>query len=229
MKKKKIIFYVFLFTFLLFLVLGYGLIFYHSVSKERFQSDILKYADHDLLKKPITFSSTVHFQYLSVEEEVSNYVHSFYQQYQVVLNYTKDERLKSLLSVSNYLEDGPEFSSSCEYVEDVKNNFLKSMDQLLRYCSLKYIKNYAKKLELSSYYQDLFVHAILDSNIYVQLQNYKEHFLNRKEDMNQLFNTISQVFEFLSVHSSDWKIEDQEIQFSTEDLVNQYNHLVSTI
>lgn len=47
--------------------------------------------------------------------------------------------------------------------------------------------------------------------------------------MNNVFNVINNTLNFFKINADSWKIENNEIQFSTEDLVNQYNDLVSNI
>ena len=56
-----------------------------------------------------------------------------------------------------------------------------------------------------------------------------EFFLESENQMNNVFNTIINTLNFLKSNQDNWKIENNEIQFSTEELVNQYNYLVSTV
>ena len=70
---------------------------------------------------------------------------------------------------------------------------------------------------------------MFDEGIYDNLVALKENFLDSSSYINQIYQGSLDVLEFLSSHSSDWKIEGEEIQFSTEELVNQYTDLVSKI
>ena len=65
--------------------------------------------------------------------------------------------------------------------------------------------------------------------IYNQLFSLKEDFLDSSSYIAQIYEGSLDVLDFLRSHSSDWKIEGDEIQFSTEELVNQYQDLVSKI
>ena len=47
--------------------------------------------------------------------------------------------------------------------------------------------------------------------------------------MNQVYDVSLDVFSFLMKHSDDWKVENNEIQFSTNLLVEEYKSLVSSI
>ena len=163
------------------------------------------------------------------ENSIEEYIQSFYKQYQIVQQYADDEQLKTLLSISNYSEDGPEFSNSISYVEELRENFDQDMQKLLAFCSSDNLNDYASRLDMSSYYQKLFVEIMMESGVFKQLEGYKDSFLESENHMNQVFNTTIQVFDFLKTNASNWKIDGEEIQFSTEDLVVQYNTLVSEV
>lgn len=229
MKKKKNLFIILFILLLLFLFFGYFVIVNRRVQEDRLLNDIEKFAKQDILNDRTFSSSTVSFKYREVEEVVEDYIDDFYKQYQKVMSYANDQELTTLLSVSNYLEDGKEFNNSLKYVEKVRTDFQKDIDKLFQFCTKKGIVEFSNESSLSDYYQEVFVSSVLNSSLFVKLKSYKESFLESENQMNKVFNTVTSTLAFLKTNADDWKIEDNEIQFSTEDLVNQYNDLVSNI
>lgn len=226
--RRHYLFYFFLIFLVVFVFIGYFVIVRRNVEEAKLFSDVQVLEEFPLDSK-VEISSTVSSSYTEVEDAVSDYFDSFLEQYQTVKNYALDDKLISLLSVSNYLEDGPLFQNSISYVEDLENNFLVDMDKLLSMCDEDFMEEYARKLEFSSYYQDLFLDVMVHTSIFDQFQNYKQQFLESREHMELVFQTSLSVFAFLSSHVDDWKIENDEIQFSTEELVNEYQDLVSSV
>lgn len=229
MKRNKYLFLILFILFLLFLFLGYFVIVNRRVQEDRLLNDIEKFSKQDILSDRTFSSSSVSFKYKEVEEVIEDYIDDFYKQYQKVMSYADDQELTTLLSISNYLEDGKEFNHSLEYVEKVRGRFQKDIDKLFQFCTKKGIIEFSKESSLSGYYQDVFVSSVLNSSLFVKLENYKESFLESENQMNMVFNTVTSTLSFLKINADNWKIEDNEIQFSTEDLVNQYNNLVFNI
>lgn len=225
MMKKKYIFIGLFAFFLLFIIFSYLVIINRRVQEDRLLNDIEKFAEQDIFNDMTFSSSTVSFKYKEVEEVIEDYINDFYKQYQKVMSCAGDQRLTTLLSVTNYLADGKEFNSSLEYVEEVRARFQKDIDKLFQFCTKEGLVRFSKDTSLS----DVFVSSVLDSSLFIKLKNYKVSFLESENQMNKIFNTVTRTLGFLKTNANNWKIENNEIQFSTEDLVNQYNSLVADI
>ena len=114
-------------------------------------------------------------------------------------------------------------------MEEVRARFQKDIDKLFQFCTKEGLVRFSKDTSLSDYYQDVFVSSVLDSSLFIKLKNYKVSFLESENQMNKIFNTVTRTLGFLKTNANNWKIENNEIQFSTEDLVNQYNSFVADI
>ena len=229
MKRRKYLFFIFLGVLLVFMFIFYFVFVNRGLQEERLLTDASKYAQQSFMDDREFPFSHVPYGYRMIEENIEDYIQSFYKQYQTVQQYANDEKLKTLLSISNYSEDGTEFSDSISYVEELRSTFDQDMQVLLSFCSSDNLKDYASHLDLSSYYRQLFIKTVMESGILNQLESYKDIFLESENHMNQVFNTTIQVFDFLKSNVNNWKIEGDEIQFSTENLVTQYNSLVSVV
>lgn len=227
MKKKNYIYIVFFLILFLVLIFGYFSI-YRQSQEEKLIYNVEKIAQQDFLEE-VSFSSNSQGNYLLLEEAIEKYLDDFYQQYQKVMSYALRDETMSLLSVSNYSKDGKEFTQSISYVKEEKKLFNQDMKKLLSFCEKTKVYQYSEELELSTYYQDLFQDMIFEHSIYDQLLKLKTSFLESQESMNQVYDVSLDVFSFLKKHSDDWKVENNEIQFSTNLLVEEYQSLVSSI
>ena len=228
MRKYKYLYIVLFLVLLVVLSVGYFFI-NREVQEERLASDVLEFSKQNLLDDVSFSDSNVTGDYLVVEESIQSYLSQFRKQFEIVNSYSQDEKLKSLLSVSNYMEDGPNFSTSIDYLSEQKEKFNQDMDTLLSFCEKSSIQEFIQGSDLSSYYQNLFEDMMFNYGIYDKLQNVKESLVQNKDNLNQIYDGSLEVLSFLSTYQNDWKIENDEIQFSTEDLVNQYNSLTSLV
>lgn len=227
MKKKNLIYMAFFLILFLILVFGYFSI-YRQSQEERLIYNVEKIAQQDFLEK-ISLSSNSQGKYLLLEETIEKYLNDFYKQYQKVMKYALRDETLSLLSVSNYSKDGKEFTKSISYVKEEKKSFNQDMKKLLSFCKKSKVYQYSEELNLSTYYQNLFQDMVFKHGIYDQLLELKKSFLESQDSMNQVYDVSLDVFSFLNSHSDDWKVENNEIQFSTSQLVQEYQSLVSSI
>lgn len=215
---------------ILILVIVFGYFFVNRrVQEDKLFTDVSQITKINYIEKYRFPTSSVSGQYLDVEDYIEKFLKSFSKQASKVISYGEDSKLEKLLSVDNYSEDGPEFLDSISYIEERKSDFQQDMDQLLLYFDKSYVRNYISDCNLSSYYKKLFNQAMFHKGIYNQLFSLKEDFLDSSSYIEQIYEGSLDVLDFLRSHSSDWKIEGDEIQFSTEELVNQYQDLVSKI
>ena len=228
MKKCKRLYIILFSLFLIFLFFGYFIV-YHQVQKNRLITDVSELVQNNFLGEVKFSNYSVSGKYLQIEDSMEEFFSDFYQQYQKVLSYSQDSQTKSLLSVSNYSKDGTDFVSSISFVEEQKSQYNQDMERLLKYTKKSFIKDYIADLDISSYYKNLYNDMMFQNGIYHKLSNCRGVFLRNQEDMNQVYDVSLQVFKFLKKYADDWKIENNEIQFSTQTLVQQYTSLVSSI
>lgn len=221
--------YSFIFIILI-LVIVFGYFFVNRrVQEDKLFTDVSQITKINYIEKYRFPTSSVSGQYLEVEDYIEKFLKSFSKQSSKVISYGEDSKLEKLLSVDNYSEDGPEFLDSIAYIEERESDFQQDMNRLLLYFDKSYVRNYISDCNLSSYYKKLFNQAMFHEGIYNQLFSLKEDFLDSSSYIAQIYEGSLDVLDFLRSHSSDWKIEGDEIQFSTEELVNQYQDLVSKI
>lgn len=227
LRRKLCLVFIFV-CFIIFIFVGYYFV-NRRVQEDKLFTDVSQISKINYIEKYSFPTSSVSNQYLDVENNIEKFLKSFSKQASKVISYGEDSKLEKLLSVDNYSKDGPEFLDSIFYIEEKKSSFEQDMNILLLYFEKSYIPDYISDCNLSSYYKKLFNQAMFDEGIYDNLVSLKEKFLDSSSYINQVYQGSLDVLEFLRTHSNDWKIEGDEIQFSTEELVNQYQDLVSKI
>ena len=227
MDKKKF-FSLGIILFVLIVLFIYLFVVNKEMQKKQLLIDISRYADCNLVEvekeKVHVFGS-----YRKLENEIYDYILNFQKQYSKVLDYANDKELVSILAVNNYLQDGPDFIKSNQYIEKVRSDFDLDMERLLSFCSEEGLNSYVNSLNLSNSKKQLFIDVVMESGLLDNFKSYKDIFLESENHMNEVFNSVISTLAFLKNNQDKWKIEDGEIQFSTEDLVNKYNSLVNNL
>lgn len=229
MKNKKKFILLFLFVILIIVVIVGYLVVNHFVQENTLKAEINQLAKLDVTKDRYNRKIKTTGNYAVVEDKIKSYLDEYAVSLQNILSLLKDEKLLSLLSADNYKSDGPEFSKSIAYVESAKKNFNDDINKLIDYCSEKNITEYISDQHLNKYYVNLYKELMLDNDISKDLDSSKSLLEESKVKMNNLFDISLEVFKFLKANQDKWKIDNDQILFETDELVNQYNNLIQKI
>lgn len=229
MKSKKIFFIVFLVvSFLLFLLIGYFFV-NDKIQEKKLQKEIADLAQLDIGKDRYQKEIKTKGDFAVLEKAILNYLDEFSTNTQKVLEIVQNDEIAALLSASNYQENGPEFLTSIRYINKMRQEINTEIDQLIFSCNEESIMKFIMQYELNDYYISLYRSLMFGNVVQEDLQEAKEQLLYARTRINLVFDVSLEVFEFLKQNASAWKIEDNQIMFQTEGLVNDYNLLVSKI
>ena len=167
--------------------------------------------------------------YAVVETAIKEYLDDYAVLLQDSLAVVNDSTLVSILSYDNYVNDGPEFVKSLDYLNKNKESFNKNIDVLLSDLEEEKIKNYINDKTDKEYYKDLYRDLMLNDDMMDSFADTKNLLTHSKAQMNNIYDTSIEVLTFLSNNRDNWKVEDGEIKFLEEDLFNQYNSLISKL
>lgn len=134
-----------------------------------------------------------------------------------------------LLSADNYAKDGPNFVDSINYINKTKEQFNRGIDYLIQLCSEDSIVSYIKKKNLDDYYINLYKKLMFTDNMSNDFSDSRILLQDSKDSINELFINIESVFNYLIRIQGSWKVENGQILFINDEMVNQYNHLISKI
>ena len=167
--------------------------------------------------------------YALVEKVIKEYMDDCAVDVQKMSNMVNDKKLKSILSYDNYMSDGPDFKDSLKYLNSQSDEFNKLVDGLSNKLEDNYIKKYIRKKINDDYYISLCEELIFDDDLVKSRNSTKLLLLQEKDKMNNIYEVSTNVLSYLSVCSDDWKLEDGEIKFKTQDMYSYYNSLVDKL
>lgn len=229
MGSKRKFFLIFCFCILnMFLLVGFFVI------RDATMLNVLHKEESELLK--ITMTNGKSFRkiqsrgnYAVVEKSIKDYLDTYSFSLQEVLGVMDDEYLKNILSYDNYCKDGPGFSKSLSYLKNQKENVNQKIEQLTSMSEENTIrKNISGKIQ-DPYYADLYYEFMLSEDMKKKFSDNNTLLNNTKMKINHVIDVSTEVLNFLVTNQDSWKVEDNKIQFLTDDLYNQYMSYISKL
>lgn len=165
--------------------------------------------------------------YADVEKAIKDFYIRYGEDINSINSIMEESKLKNILSIENYKSDGPEFNTSIDYIKDKKKEVDKYADDLMKICSEEFINNninnytkngYAKKL-----YSDLVERKKLVGTAEGKYGENKKY----KETVDNQFDGIIKILTFLKDNKDNWKIDSNIIKFNKQELLDQYNNIIS--
>lgn len=138
-----------------------------------------------------------------------------------------DERIVNALTPENYVEDGPDFVQTKQFLEEAKEKMEQYKTEVLKLLSNEGAMSYIENKNLDDYYIDLYKEIALSEDTAIEEDN-AELEASLDEAMS-VIDTESEVINFLAENKSGWEIQGENIVFNSEELQNQYDELVSQI
>ena len=164
--------------------------------------------------------------YEKVEDAYKSYLRDNFDNSIQIANILNDEKITTLLTVENYLEDGKDFTNSKEYI----NNTITTLED----CKTKYTEflteekamSYINDKGLDSYYTDLYKNEFIgDMSSATQDTTVQDSI----DEVITTLKTSSEVLNLLSENQNSWEIDGENISFNSESLSNQYDELVNSL
>lgn len=206
----------------LFCVFSYDLYQKKVLTKEANQL-----SSFDFMEEEMDMNIKTKGSYGKVEKAMKQYVKDFYDKIKTITNLLEDEKFQSVLSIQNYQEDGKEFLQTKTYLEEVKKTVTDNFQDLLTLTEEKEILSYIKKENVSSYYQNLYQDLMLNESIYQELEDVKKETQTQQQKVLEFIEIYQKVIQLLSENKDEWSIENDQIIFNRQELLNTYNTLVS--
>ncbi len=163
---------------------------------------------------------------LAVEEALEKYILTSAKAINNTISLLNDENTTNLLSASNYKQDGPIFTNSKAYITKTKAKLLENKEEVLNLTNEENILKYFKNSTNDDYYEKMYRDLAIGNDLNKSDIN---NFSNSIDTIIKLLDTSSEVINFLSQNSKSWQIENEEIYFTNQELLNTYNNLVAQI
>ena len=162
--------------------------------------------------------------YAIVERAFKDYLSDSFENSLEIASILNDERITESLTPENYKNDGPEFTSTKEYLT-------KTIEQL-EYCKNKYNEfftdekamSYINDKNLDEYYVNLYKEEIVGD-----LSNTDKTVENSIDEVIAMLDKSEKVIDFLIENKDSWEIENDNIIFDDTDLSREYDDLISQL
>ena len=162
-------------------------------------------------------------EYLQVEDALKEYLTARFQNVTRITEILNNEKLENILTIDNYKNDGPEFATTKEYIENTKQEL---QDLKKRYEELfteETVMSYINNKNLDSYYVDFYKQELI-GNLEKSKDNIVEHEI---DGIITILNSYNSVIDFLITNKNSWKIEGENIVFANQESSEKFLELIN--
>ena len=219
------------------ILLGFGILlvaliafFAYLVVEDLKQEDLLKQeivnlSNKDLTKDDFSIEVKTTGDYAYVEEAIKKYYKELSNNVKKLSQSLNNQEFIEILSPNTLAKERPNFTNSYKILEEARTSSVDSMNKIANLCEEKTIQSLIDKEKVDDYYYDLFIELMYTKEDLKEFQKLKEAMLTLSNDTNAFLEKIKEILDFLKANNSTWEISDNQIYFSTNELVDQYNTL----
>ncbi|MBQ2938134.1 MAG: hypothetical protein IJE05_04590 [Clostridia bacterium] len=164
-------------------------------------------------------------KYAEVEKAIKTYLNDYAVEVQKLVTICGDEKITKLLSIDNYKEDGPEFTETLAYIDEVTKQIDESSEKAIKLMEkdemFKYIDNY----DLSDKYKELYKTLMLDEETEKDLKEAQTQLQDTIDTLKSNLEVAKETLNFLKENKSEWQIQNNLVMFNNSSLLSQYNTL----
>lgn len=164
-------------------------------------------------------------EYLKVEEALKEYLTARFQNITKISQILNDEKIEKILTIDNYKNDGPEFVTTKEYIENTKKELQEQKNRYKELFAEETIMSYINNKNLDSYYLEFYKQELI-GNPEESKDNTVEHNI---DGIITILDSYNSVIDFLVTNKNSWKIEEENIIFANEELSNKFLEIVNNM
>ena len=136
-----------------------------------------------------------------------------------------EEKLSSILTISNFVMDGKDFVISKNYLSNVNDNLDNYSKRVNKQLSNKKIMSYYNKYKLDSYYEELFNDLINNFSYFGTESSFDKEIDYIKNFVKNIDNVIT----FLIDNKDYWNIVNYNIEFKNNEKLKEFELLISKV
>ena len=232
MKKKKIIFIIIGILLALFIALVTYFVIRDFKEEKKLREDIIEIndminsekKDFKVIKKRLkTYVTTG--DNLKLEKSVKEY---YIDSVNLIEEFDKiydEEKLSSILTISNFVMDGKDFVISKNYLSNVNDNLDNYSKRVNKQLSNKKIMSYYNKYKLDSYYEELFNDLINNFSYFGTESSFDKEI----DDIKNFVKNTDNVIAFLIDNKDYWNIVNYNIEFKNNEKLKEFELLISKV
>lgn len=231
MKNKKVLIPVIIIVAILLCVLGYFTYFYmHRAEQEALlvtQASTL--GNLNLLTDEVDMSITTTGDYAIVESAMKTCLKDYSDLCLDLENFNENSGIDKLITSETYQTDGPEFTNTKNTLNQYQTELNKKIGNLIEKCNKDSIMEYIQKENLDSYYTNLYEKLMFDDDTIKSLEDAKSHMQTAKDYINDLFDSMLNIFDYLSANKSKWFAQNGQLYFYDNNTLAEYNNLIDDL
>ena len=162
--------------------------------------------------------------YYKVERAYKNYLRDCLKISKSIVSFYEQLEIENLLTMENLKTDGKEFFTT----RSILNSYSDQLDNLkLKFDSMadeKKAMSYLKE-DIGDYYVKYYKEIIGDVKHTEETKELSKYL----EDSSTLIKSTKKAFDFLSEQKEHWVIEDEMVLFDSQELLSQYQSIISEI
>ena len=165
--------------------------------------------------------------YALVEETVKSYVNQYMEDLRVLRSFRNDQRLTSMLGVTNLSEDGPDFKDSLMYIQEKRVALYNLTTELKSMPKESAMMDAFEETGLKKFFRDLYREQMLEG--LTENYFYSDSAVDTAAaEIQDYLNAKEAVLVFLRDNKDSWSLKDGGLQFKNEELLAAYQSLTSS-
>ena len=198
--------------------------------EEILKNEIIVLTSKDLEKDDFDMVIKTKGDYAYIERSIKKYYKDLSDNIKEINIYLQDDDLREVLSPIKLKENGPNFTNQYELINNAKYGLIKALKNVSSLCSDEYVKNLLDKDKFSDSADVDYLMNLYKDFMYTDKD--LENMAKLKVEMSELANNMKnyldkelEILDLLSKNSKVWKIENDKLYISDENVMNNYNNL----
>ena len=188
-----------------------------------------KIGDMDVLEGKVDTKLYTSGDYQVVEKTMKDYIVEYVDVTREIVNRLSDEKFTNLLTYENVEQDGKEFTETLNYLNEQKTELQEGFDRVIAMSSDVEVMKAIEDKNIGTKYENLYREVMLDSSLSDALKDEQTTLIETRDDMMNFIDQYIEVFEFLKEHQNDYVLENGQILFQNESLLNQYQSYLNAL
>ena len=163
--------------------------------------------------------------YVKVEEAIKEYLKDGFNVILVMHDVINADEYSNILATSNYQEDGPNFIKTKKFLQNSITTLEQAKVDYREMLTTEKIMSYINEKNVDKYYKDYYKELAIGEDIEV----YDKEVEKSLDEVIKVLNQVDKVIDFLIKNKESWYISGENIVLETDELVKEYNNLVSQI
>ena len=164
--------------------------------------------------------------YAVLEKAYKQYLRDSFDNSLEIASLLNDERIVTILTAENYIEDGPEFTETKAYIAETKQSLEDCKNKYYEFFTDEKAMSYVNDKNLDIYYIDFYKNEIAFDLEEAGKDKTVETAIN---DIIAILDGSEKVIDFLITNSNNWQIVDSNIVFNSDELSQQYDELIQAM